>query len=139
MPNDATSPVPLWRLHLLRASYLLVAVGQGSRQWPRLFHASPTWDIWHGVGVCLFAALAALCLLGVRNPLQMLPLMLFELVWKTMWVLSVALPPWLGHQFVGDVADNFAGIGMGVVIVPLVIPWGYVWRQYVRQPAERWR
>ena len=21
----------------------------------------------------------------------------------------------------------------------LIIPWGYVWRRYVKQPAERWR
>jgi hypothetical protein len=26
-----------------------------------------------------------------------------------------------------------------VVIVPLVIPWGYVFRNYVKGPSDRWR
>jgi len=25
------------------------------------------------------------------------------------------------------------------VIFPLVIPWGYVWRHYVKAPGDRWR
>jgi len=25
------------------------------------------------------------------------------------------------------------------VIVPLVLPWGYLWRTYVTTPGERWR
>ncbi len=28
---------------------------------------------------------------------------------------------------------------MGVVLVPLVVPWGHVWRTYVRGPGEPWR
>jgi hypothetical protein len=28
---------------------------------------------------------------------------------------------------------------MGVVLFPLVIPWGYVLANYVKAPADRWR
>jgi hypothetical protein len=28
---------------------------------------------------------------------------------------------------------------MGVVLVPLVLPWGYLWRHYVKAPGDRWR
>ena len=28
---------------------------------------------------------------------------------------------------------------MGVVLVPIAVPWGYVVRQFVRAPGERWR
>ena len=29
--------------------------------------------------------------------------------------------------------------GMGVVLVPLVMPWAYVWERYVKRPGERWK
>jgi hypothetical protein len=33
----------------------------------------------------------------------------------------------------------FFSIALGVVIVPLVLPWGYIWRTYVTAPSDRWR
>ena len=27
---------------------------------------------------------------------------------------------------------------MGIVLVPLAIPWGYVFKQYVKAPGDRW-
>ena len=27
----------------------------------------------------------------------------------------------------------------GVILMPIVIPWGYVWRHYVKAPGDRWR
>jgi hypothetical protein len=36
-------------------------------------------------------------------------------------------------------AEDFFAIGVGVILMPLVIPWGYVWRHYVKQPGDRWR
>ena len=27
---------------------------------------------------------------------------------------------------------------MGIVLVPLVLPWGYLFRHYVKAPGERW-
>jgi hypothetical protein len=38
-----------------------------------------------------------------------------------------------------DIADSFSGIFPGVVIVPLVLPWGYLWKTYVTTPGDRWR
>jgi hypothetical protein len=38
-----------------------------------------------------------------------------------------------------DIADSFSGIFLGVVIVPLVLPRGYLWKTYVTTPGDRWR
>ena len=95
--------------------------------------------MWHGVGMSFLGALTALSLLGVRYPVKMLPLMIFEFAWKLLWALSIWLPLWLTHRMDADNADVALSILLGVVLVPLVIPWGYVWRTYVTAPADRWR
>ena len=36
-------------------------------------------------------------------------------------------------------AEDFFNVGIGVILMPLVIPWGYVWRRYVKRSGARWR
>ena len=49
------------------------------------------------------------------------------------------LPLWLTHQLDSATAETMKACLMGVVLVPLVLPWGYVIRHYVRAPGDRWR
>jgi len=136
---QARPELPLYRLYLLRVAYLMLGVWQGSRTWPAILHHAQPWDFWHGVGMSFFGALTLLCVLGVRYPARMMPLLVFELTWKLIWVLAVWLPPYLGHTLDADTADSFPGIFPGVVVVPLVLPWGYLWTTYVTAPGDRWR
>ncbi len=78
-------------------------------------------------------------MLGIRYPLKMLPLLFFELVWKTTWVLSFGLPLVLAHHVDPAVHETLKATVMGVILFPLVIPWGYVLANYVRAPGDRWR
>ncbi|HEY7233313.1 MAG TPA: hypothetical protein VH539_04145 [Gemmatimonadaceae bacterium] len=126
------------RLYLLRALYLLIFVGQGTIQWPALIQRGMVLPFWHGVGAAMLGALALLCALGIRYPLQMLPLMFFELTWKLIWVLAILLPKWSTGQLDPDTAESASAILMGV-IVPLIIPWGYVIEHYVKKPGDPWR
>jgi hypothetical protein len=132
--------VSLLRLYLLRALYAAIGFLMGAQIWPVVFSHRAWDDPMHGVGVAMLAALTALCLLGIRYPLQMLPLMLFEFAWKTIWTLAVALPLWRSGQL-NDPAmlENLTAIGAGVIICPLVIPWGYVWANYGKRAGDRWR
>ncbi|MBL8012901.1 MAG: hypothetical protein JNN05_03550 [Candidatus Omnitrophica bacterium] len=125
------------RLYLMRALYLLMFVGQGVIQWPAIKHAYAL-TFWHGVGSSLLFAMALLAALGIRYPLQMLPLLFFELVWKTIWLTGVALPLWLGDQLSAETAASAKDCLMGVII-PFVIPWRYVIANYVKRPGDRWR
>ena len=135
----STAELPLYRLYLLRALYLLIGLAQGSQTWTAILHHTRHWDFWHGVGMSLLGALTLLALLGVRYPVRMLPLLIFELTWKSIWVLAVWLPLYLGHRVDPDIADSFFEIALGVVLVPLVLPWGYVWKNYVTAPGDRWK
>jgi hypothetical protein len=129
--------LPLYRLYVLRAAYLLIGLGQGARTWPAILHHARPWDLWHGVATSFFGALTVLCLVGVRYPVRMMPLLIFEFTWKLIWVLAAWLPPYLSHTLDPDVADQFWSIFLGVVIVPLVLPLGYIWKTYVTTPGDR--
>jgi hypothetical protein len=124
-----------FRLYVLRAVYLLIGLGEGSQVAPGLFVHEPTA---RGVIASLLAGMCLLDLLGIKYPRQMLPLLLFEFAWKLIWMLAFGLPQWLSGVQPPTFAEDFFNIAFGVILMPLVIPWGYVWRHYVKAPGDRW-
>lgn len=73
-----------------------------------------------------FGALTLLSLLGVRYPARMIPVLIFEFVWKAIWVLAIWLPPRLGHTLDPDIGDAIVQTFPALIVVPLVLPLGYV-------------
>ena len=134
--TTADDDLSLFRLYLLRAIYLLIGIGEGSQVAPALFVHDPAA---RGVIPALLAGMCLLDLLGLKYPRQMLPLLLFELAWKYIWFVAFGLPQWFSGQQPPTFAEDFFNIGFGVLLMPFVIPWGFVWRQYMKAPAERWR
>jgi hypothetical protein len=134
----AMNEVSLLRLHLLRATYLLMVVGLGTTIWPLLLGAPEAAEHFRGVTWCLLGTVALLALLGLRYPLKMLPLLLFELVWKVTWLVTIGLPLRSAGQLEGMFRETWSANLLGLVIFPLAIPWGYVIRTYVRAPGDRW-
>ena len=128
--------VSLVRLHVLRATYLLLVVGLGAMIVPDIV-SHRLLD--RGVIASLLGCVWLLAFIGLRHPLRMLPLLMFELGWKSIWMIAYGLPQWWSGQLPPTFSEDFFNIGFGVILMPLVIPWGHVWRHYVRQPAERWR
>lgn len=68
----------------------------------------------------------------------MLPLLVFEFAWKVIWMGFYGLPQWSAGQYPPTFAEDFFNIATGAILL-LVIPWGYVWRRYVKRPGARWR
>lgn len=131
--------VSIFRLYLLRAMYLLIGVGLALTIWPHIVAPTSLVAGPDSVIRALLGALAAMCLLGLRYPLRMLPLLLFELLWKLIWVVASALPMWLGPGLDQYASDTLFATLMGVVLVPIVLPWGYVFEHYIKAPGDRWR
>ena len=131
--------VSTFRLYLMRATYLLMLVGLGSTIWPGIIQHAKEVELMDGVVSSLLAAVSVLAALGIRYPLQMLPLLLFELVWKSIWLIAFALPLWSANQIDADTQKTVVDCLMGIVIFPIAIPWPYVFAQYVRKAGERWR
>jgi hypothetical protein len=130
--------VSLFRLHVLRATYLLMIVGLGATIWPLLLDAPEAAEHFRGVTWCLLGTVALLALLGLRYPLKMLPLLFFELAWKLTWLVTIGLQLKSSGQLEGAFRETWFANVLGLVIFPLAIPWGYVIREYLREPGDRW-
>ena len=132
-----SSPVRLWQLNLLRVGYLVMVVGIAVVKWPLLVTHGP-WELKDGTVQCMLVAMSVLALLGLRYPLRMLPILLFEVAWKLLWLGVIALPLWKDGQLEGATSQE-AGKVLWVVIIIAVIPWRQVFVQYVRTSGQPWR
>jgi hypothetical protein len=106
--------------------------------WPRLISHSNAWALKNGDTFGLLSGVQVLALLGLRYPVRMLPLLLFELTWKSIWLLTIALPLWRANAIDPATAESIKARAMGVIICLVAIPWSYVLRKFVREPADRW-
>ncbi|WP_305309286.1 hypothetical protein [Phenylobacterium sp.] len=91
-----------------------------------------------GVVQCMLGAVGLLALLGLRHPLSMLPLLLFEVAWKGLWLGFVAAPRLINNQMDPGVWSNLWACLL-VVIFLAVIPWRYVVSTFITARSERWR
>jgi hypothetical protein len=128
----------LARLYWLRGLYLLVVVGLGVVIWPDLVHRSRPWGLFEGVSSCMLAAFSALCVLGLRHPLRLLPVLVWELLWKCLWLVSVVLPLWQAGRL-DDATWSVAVTVLPVLVFPFILPWRYLLDQYLRQAGDPWR
>ncbi|HWT12420.1 MAG TPA: hypothetical protein VN231_06680 [Allosphingosinicella sp.] len=129
--------VSLARLHVMRAMYLVFAVGGFFVHLPWLFDDPDLTR--RGMLDSMLVGMWLLSFFGVRYPLQLLPFFLFEFIWKTIWLLAFGLPQWAAGRADAQLSEDIWMIGLGPLVFGLIIPWGYVWRHYFRAPAERWR
>jgi hypothetical protein len=136
--SAAVAELPLYRLHLLRVGYALMGFGLAVFKWPEYLNHPDPWLLHEGVVACLLTAMSLLALLGLRYPVKLLPLLLFESIWKLIWLSVVAVP-----QLMADAMDEATGKVLFscslVVVILAVIPWRYVWQQYVQAKGDRWR
>lgn len=135
-PGSVNREVSLLRLYVLRAAYLLLVVGLGAMILPQLFSHEP---MSRGVIPSLLGAVWLLAIVGLRYPLQMLPLLIFELAWKTIWLVVYGSPQWFAGHVPPTFGEDFKAILLGVILMPIVIPWGYVYRHYISASGDRWK
>jgi hypothetical protein len=88
--RDAVAQLSLRRLYALRVGYLVLGGGLALVKWPLFFHRDTPWTLTEGVVNCLLAAMSLLAFLGLRYPVRMLPVLLFECTWKVIWLSVVA-------------------------------------------------
>ena len=127
--HDGVRPINLWGLRLF---YLLMLVFVTPTAWQVLLSHQGAWTSpLSAVAWAVWATYPALAVFGLWQPLRWLPLLLFALAYKTVWLLFVALPLWQAGTFEGSAAQPIAESFLAVPLLALFIPWGYVWRTFV--------
>jgi hypothetical protein len=125
------------RLYAMRFLYLLNGVVLGSDVWPAIIHRAKPWDPLHGVAFSFWAALSLLSLLGVRFPVRMLPLLFLQLFYKLTWLIGVGYPSWSAGHWDPVASEVFKACAIGAVLDLIVIPWPYVFENYVKTIFRR--
>jgi hypothetical protein len=82
--------------------------------------------------------MSLLAFLGLRYPVRMLPLLVFESAWKLLWLSVVALPALIAGDMDTTTRDVMNDC-LWVVIFLAVVPWRHVWQQFVTAKGDRWR
>lgn len=127
---EATPVAPelsAFRLQVMRGGYLVIGVGLVLVKWPLLPDAH-TVPLYEGVTLCLLTALSVLAFVGAWRPVAMLPLLVFEVLWKVLWLSVVALPRALSD----DLGPEFVEVAVNcslLVVIAAAVPWGYAWRR----------
>lgn len=80
--SAAVAELPPYRLHRMRAGYALMGFGLAVFKWPEYLNHPDPWLLHEGVVACLLTATSLLAFLGLRYPVKLLPLLLFESIWK---------------------------------------------------------
>ncbi len=130
--------LPVWRFNLMRVGYAVMGVGLAVVKWPDVIAYDHSMPLYEGVVAVLLTAMSLLAFLGLRYPVRLLPILLFESLWKLIWLSVVALPA----VAAGDVDQAMQELIVNcslVVIIVAVVPWRYVWRHYVVAEGDRWR
>lgn len=140
-PQSTVRPASLRpaRLNLMRVGYLFMGAGLLLVKWPLIISGTvATLPVYEGVVAVLLCAMSVLAFLGLRHPVAMLPVLVFEVGWKLLWMAAVGIP----NLAAGDSNPQFMSVFVNVcfgVVVLAVTPWDYVWKRYVRAAGDPWR
>ena len=125
------------RLWVMRAMYLFMAVGIANMVWPLIVSHPSTVPRMTGVAWAMIGTIGLLAVIGLRYPLQMIPLLLVELGWKVIWLTAFALPRWQDGTLDEGMRTSVFETSFGLLLL-VVIPWRYVWAHYVAKPGDPW-
>jgi hypothetical protein len=123
------------RLYAMRIVFLLTFIGLAPSAWEQVLSPSEVLLPFDGVAISFWAALSLLAVMGVFYPLRMLPLLLLQVLYKAVWLLSIGLPLWLQGPLEDSARELIFANAFGVVLDVLVIPWLYVARNYFDKPV----
>lgn len=131
MTNQRWEGVPMYKIYLLRILYVLMFVFLGKDAWTFIFTHKGAWDPAEAMNFSIWASYSLLSFFGIFQPLRMLAIVMLEILYKSIWLIIVALPLWQEGHLMDSPAT---GMVMVFALVPLPIvamPWKYFFRKYI--------
>ena len=120
-------PCDVWQLRLM---FLLIFLFLGYDSRTTLLMHQGTWNHVRVAALCMWGSFALLSIAGVFYPLKMVPLVAFEILYKSAWLILFAYPAWKAHELTGPAAEMTRDF-LGVLWAIVAMPWRYALRTYV--------
>jgi hypothetical protein len=131
--HEGVRPINIF---LLRVIYLLMCTLMARTAWTSILLHQGAWEPYRAMATCVWAAYGSLALLGLLQPLRMLPLVLFMIFYKSLWLAVVALPLLRAGALAGSSAEELTYIFLAAPVFALCVPWGHVVRRFVMAPRR---
>lgn len=119
---DGVRPI---QVYLLRLVFMLTLVFVGTSSWSAIASHTGEWKPLSAVAFSVWAAYATLSVLGIFKPLRMLPLIAFQIFYKTIWLCIVAYPLWRNGTLTGSDAEQMTKTFLWVILPIIAMPWKY--------------
>ncbi len=123
--------VPPINIYLLRLLFTLMFLFLGYDSWSHILRHTGPWDPANSAAWFMWGGCAIVAFIGILRPLKMLPIVLFEIVYKVAWLIVVALPLYRQNQLTGTPAEGMADNFMLVILPIVAMPWRYFFRTYI--------
>jgi hypothetical protein len=123
--------VPAINIYLLRLLFTLMFLFLSYESWSHILSHRGPWENGNAAAWCMWGSYSVISIIGIRRPLRMLPIVLFEVVYKVAWLAVVAYPLWVKHELIGSPAEGMARVFVWVILPIVAMPWGYFFRTQV--------
>ena len=123
-------------IYLLRLLFILMFLFLGKDAWTHILNFKGSWSPAEAVAWCVWASYSVLSVIGIIQPLKMLPLVLLEILYKVLWLILVAYPLWSTNQLIGSPAEKMTYTFLWVALPIIAMPWKYAFENYVFRPKK---
>ncbi|TMP28500.1 hypothetical protein CWB99_11340 [Pseudoalteromonas rubra] len=125
-----------FNIYFMRLIYILMVFVLGQDVWGHIFTYEGAWEENEAMAWSVWAAFSVLAVVGVFRPVQMIPVLLLEIIYKLIWLVLVAYPLWQADRLVGSGLEETTFAFVLVILPILAMPWHYVFNRYIYTTKE---
>jgi hypothetical protein len=125
------------QIYLLRLVFTLTFLFVGMDSWSTIVSHEGEWKPLSAVAFSVWAAYSTLSVLGIMKPLKMLPIIAFQIFYKTIWLIIVAYPLWSSGTLHGSDIEPMTKAFLWILLPIVAMPWAYFFRSFIRIRAQR--
>lgn len=125
---DGIRPI---NIYAMRAIYGLMFFLMGSDAWRYILTYEGIWEVDSAMNWSVWGAFSLLAFIGLFRTVEMIPVMLLEILYKSIWLILVALPLYQSGNLSDQATDGMLFPFLLVILPIFAVPWGYVVRKYM--------
>ncbi len=123
--------VPRINIYLLRLLFTLMFLFVTYDSWSYILTHTGSWKNVEAAAWCMWGSYSIISFIGILRPLKMLPIVLFEIIYKITWLIIVSYPLWVKNELIGSPAEGMTRVFIWVIFPIVAMPWRYFFRTHL--------